>query len=93
MKSYLVGRRSSTVACDIEVPESERSVSRRHLEITMDDTGRCYLVHLHPRNTTKAQGNDGTWHQVSQDYVELDTPLLLGKYHTTARQLLKLVAE
>lgn len=85
---YLVGRRNRTVDCDIVLPETEKSVSRKHLELTVTASGRCYLVHVHPRNSTQVLGNDGTWQRICQDYVELDTPLLLGEYRTTARQLL-----
>jgi pSer/pThr/pTyr-binding forkhead associated (FHA) protein len=85
---YLVGRRNRTVSCDIELPESEKSVSRKHLELTVTASGQCYLVHVHPKNTTQVQASDGSWRRISQDYVALDTPLLLGEYRTTARQLL-----
>lgn len=91
IRTYLVGRRNSTVTCDIALPESELSVSRKHLELTMTPTGQCYLVHLHPQNTTKVLGRDGSWLPISQDFVELDAPLLLGTYRTTARDLLALL--
>ncbi|MCB1131803.1 MAG: FHA domain-containing protein [Verrucomicrobiae bacterium] len=88
IRTYLVGRRNSTIPCDIALPESETSVSRKHLELTLTPTGQCYLVHVHPRNTTRIQVPGGSWVSISQDYVDLDTPLLLGNYRTTARQLL-----
>jgi hypothetical protein len=91
MRTYLVGRRNSTVACDITLPESEKSVSRKHLELTVTKDGRCYIVHVHPQNTTKVQTRDGCWTPISQDYVELDAPLMLGSCRTTARQLLAMV--
>ncbi|MCX6977140.1 MAG: FHA domain-containing protein [Verrucomicrobia bacterium] len=88
IRTYLVGRRNQTVACDISLPESEITVSRKHLELTMTAAGRCYIVHVHPQNTTKVKGRDGEWVPISQDYVELDAPLMLGSYRTTARELL-----
>jgi hypothetical protein len=91
MRTYLVGRRNSTVSCDIALPASETSVSRKHLELTVTASGRCYIVHVHPKNTTRIMRNSGAWEPVSQDYVDLDTPLLLGNYQTTARQLLAMV--
>jgi len=91
IRTYLVGRRNSSVQCDIALPESETSVSRKHLELTVTATGRCYIVHVHPQNTTQMQGRDGAWVPISQDYVDLDTPLMLGRYQTTARQLLALL--
>ena len=87
--TYLVGRLNSNVPCDIALPANERSVSRKHLELTMVADGRFYLVHLHPRNTTKAFLN-GAWRKITQDYVNADTPLLLGNYETTAERLLTL---
>ena len=93
IRTYLVGRRNSAVRCDIALPESEISVSRKHLELTVTAGGRCYIVHVHPRNTTKVLGRDGTWVPVSQDYVDPDTPLMLGPYPTTARQLLALLVQ
>jgi len=93
IRTYLVGRRNHAVACDIALPESEVSVSRKHLELTMTASGRCYIVHVHPKNTTKVQGRDGSWVPVSQDYVELDTPLMLGEYRTTARRLLAMLPQ
>jgi hypothetical protein len=93
IRTYLVGRRNSTVACDIALPESETSVSRKHLELTVTPTGQCYIVHVHPQNTTQVQGRDGAWVRITQDYVELDTPLMLGTHQTTARNLLALLRQ
>ncbi len=86
-KVYIVGRRNSRVRCDIELPETEKSVSRKHLELTVDGSERCYLVHISKENTTKVLDN-GTWRVISQESVEIDAPLLLGSYRTTAREML-----
>lgn len=91
IRTYLVGRRNSSVQCDIALPENEKSVSRKHLELTVTPAGQCYIVHVHPKNTTQVQGRDGTWVRISQDYVDYDTPLMLGNHRTTARQLLALL--
>ena len=91
IRTYLVGRRNSSVRCDIALPETESSVSRKHLELTVTASGRCYIVHVHPKNTTKVQGRDGAWVPISQDYVEPDTPLMLGTCRTSARQLLAIL--
>jgi predicted component of type VI protein secretion system len=91
IRTYLVGRQNRSVSCDIAIPEREKSVSRKHLEITVTASGTCYIVHVHPKNTTKVLARDGTWVSISQDYVEMDAPLLLGEYRTTARQLLDLL--
>ena len=91
IRTYLVGRRNTSVRCDIALPETETSVSRKHLELTVTASGRCYIVHVHPKNTTRVQGRDGTWVPISQDYVEPDTPLMLGACRTSARQLLAML--
>ncbi len=90
-QTYRVGRANSTVPCDIAIPAREKSVSRRHLELTPAPDGRCFLVHVHPRNRTHVF-RDGKWREISQDYVDPDTPLRLGAYHTTARRLLAMLA-
>ena len=87
MRIYLVGRRNDRQPCDIEVPSSATSVSRKHLELSVTDDGRCYLVHLHLQNVT-AVYRSGNWRNLTQDYVEWDELLRLGDYETTARDLL-----
>jgi hypothetical protein len=93
IRTYLVGRRNSSVQCDIALPESETSVSRKHLELTVTASGQCYIVHVHPQNTTKVQARDGAWLPISQDYVDYDTPLMLGNHQTTARHLLAMLQQ
>ncbi len=87
MRTYLVGRSNTTQPCDIELPSDATSVSRRHLELSVTDDGRYYVVHLHPRNFTKVNRR-GVWETITQDYVEADEPLLLGDCQTTVRQML-----
>lgn len=89
MPTYLVGRSNSRQPCDIELPAVEATVSRKHLELSVTDDGRFYVVHLHPRNTT-AVYRGGSWRMITQDFVEGDEPLRLGTYETTARNLLAL---
>ncbi len=90
VKTYFVGRRNSSIPCDIALPEHEMSVSRKHLEITPTADGQCYIVHTTSQNTTQLL-NRGVWQPISQTFVELDTPLLLGAYQTTARRLLAML--
>jgi hypothetical protein len=93
IRTYLVGRQNSTIPCDIALPENEVSVSRKHLEITVTTSGRCYIVHVHPQNKTEVQSRDGIWAPITQDYVDFDAPLKLGGYITTARLLLALLPQ
>ena len=92
IRTYLVGRSNSSVACDIALPDNEKSVSRKHMELTVTSSGQCYIVHTHPENTTKVLDRNGAWILISQDYVDFDTPIMLGNYQTTARQLLALLS-
>jgi hypothetical protein len=55
--------------------------------------GRCYLVHLHPQNTTQVRGTAGAWVRITQEYVAWDAPLRLGAYQTSARQLLAMLSQ
>jgi len=89
-RTYLVGRANSTIPCDIAIPTEERSVSRKHMELTVTADDRYYIVHVHTRNKTKAY-QDGQWIAIGQDFVDLDTPLRLGGYETTVRHLLAML--
>jgi len=90
IRTYLVGRQNKSVPCDIALPATETSVSRKHLELTVTGDGRYYIVHVHSRNTTKVW-RDGAWIPVSQDFVDADTPLRLGRHETTVRHLLAML--
>lgn len=82
----VVGRANPASPYDIEIPASEKSVSRPHLEITIDRNGRYYVSHLGQNATfMKVQGQ---WKPLLQDYVDADAPLKLGDYQTTIRELL-----
>ena len=86
-RTYLVGRANSSIPCDIYVSAQESSVSRKHMELTVTEDGRYYVVHIHPRNTTKVF-RDGQWISLTQDFVDLNAPLRLGSFETSVNQLL-----
>jgi len=90
MRTFLVGRRNSRQPCDIQLPESESSVSRKHLELSVTDDGKFYIVHLHPKNRTEVY-RGGVWESITQDFVDPDDPLRLGLYESTARKLVAMV--
>lgn len=90
-RTYLVGRANSSIPCDINISAQESSVSRKHMELTVTDDGRYYVVHIHPRNTTKVLRN-GSWITLTQDFVNPDEPLRLGSYETSVNQLLGIVS-
>lgn len=84
----VVGRRTKSKSCDIELPASATTVSRAHLELTITADNRYYIVSLGANKTRVKKG--GRWHSLLQDYVEADAQLMLGEYSTTVRDLLEL---
>jgi predicted component of type VI protein secretion system len=89
MKTYIVGRSRKS---DIIIDHINRTVSRKHLKITVEDDGKYYILDCESTNGTYRQ--EGTrWAQIKQSYVDIDEPLLLGRYKTTIRELLELRAE
>ena len=83
-----MGRANSSIPCDINISAEETSVSRKHMELTVTEDGRFYIVHIHPRNTTKVF-KDGNWLSLTQDFVDLNARLKLGSYETSVNQLLQ----
>ncbi len=84
MKTYQVGRSHKN---DIVIPETEKTVSGIHLEMTQDDKGNYYIVDRKSTNGTYRKHKDH-WLRIQHAYVEPDEPLLLGRYEITIRQLL-----
>jgi hypothetical protein len=92
-KVFLVGRKNSSRPCDINLPETELSVSRHHLELTVANNGVFYILNLEVRNSTMVKKPDGAWMTVTQAKVEVDTPIRLGEYETTPRKLLSMIGQ
>lgn len=84
---YSVGRKNSHVPCDIAIPAGEDSVSRPHLEITVTDGGRFYVVDVGSANGTFVL-RGGRWSSLTQDYVRADERIRLGDFETTVADLM-----
>ena len=88
MKWFTIGR--DPELCDIAICEGEKheQISRLHMELTVARNARtCYLVDRCSTNGCYVQ-KDGEWEAITQAEVEWDTPLLLGNYLTSAKELI-----
>lgn len=81
-KTYTVGRSS-----DADIQVDGQSVSRRHLELTLADGGKYYLVDANSSAGTFIQ-RGGSWEAIKQGFVTEDDLLMLGKESIPVRQLL-----
>lgn len=89
MQHYTVGRDNPRIQADIRIPRTEDTVGRMHMELSCLDDGRYYIVDQGAVNKTKVL-EAGAWREITDAYVELDTPIMLGAYQTTVRSLLAL---
>jgi len=86
---FRVGR--SPEHCDIVVEDNQRTVSGYHMELLRTGRGRLY-VRDHSRNGTFIFRNQ-RWERIEEGYVEPDEFLSLGRYHTTAGELIRTAEE
>lgn len=86
---FRIGR--SPDHCDIVVDDSHRTVSGFHLELLRTGRGRLY-VRDRSRNGTFIFRHQ-RWERIEEGYVDADDFLSLGRYHTTAGELLTLAEE
>lgn len=91
MKTYVVGRDNSRIPCDIYTPARESTVSRPHLELTITDDGKYYILDVNSASGTFIMKNR-QWQRISQEYVGIDTAVRLGTFETTVRKLLAMKA-
>lgn len=82
--TYTIGR---DAAAEIRIPDSERTVSGVHAEVTLATDGRLYLTDRNSTNGTRIY-RGGDWRPLRQAFVEWDEPIQLGAYQTSLRQLL-----
>lgn len=86
---FRIGR--SPDHCDIVVDDSHRTVSGLHMELLRTGRGRLY-VRDRSRNGTFIFRHQ-RWERIEEGYVEADDFLSLGRYHTTAGELMALAEE
>ena len=88
MKSYRIGRGAHRVQIRI----GDDSLSALHAELVKSRSGRYYLTDCASTNGTFQLRRD-EWVGLKQGYVEADTPLKLGEYKTTVRDLLTMARD
>jgi len=87
MTVYTVGRENPKIDLDIIIPRHEETVGRLHINLTCEDDGRYCITDRGALNKTFIMVG-GSWRQISEAHVEIETPLMLGSYQTTVKQLL-----
>ncbi len=84
MDIYSIGRRNM----DIIIEDQEKTVSKRHAELTVSDDGRnYYLVDCNSSNGTFVHRR-GQWERIKQDTVRLDEVVKFGSSVVRLKELL-----
>jgi predicted component of type VI protein secretion system len=87
IKTYIIGRNPE---CDIVLADA--TISRRHAELAESADGRFFLIDRESAaGTWSRKGSE--WVKLRQAFVSEDEPLMLGRYTTTVKALLKLLAQ
>lgn len=87
IRTWLIGRNPE---CDIVLADA--TISRRHAELVEAADGRFFLTDRESAAGTWTWRN-GEWVRLRQGFVVADEKLLLGRYATTVRALMKLAAK
>jgi predicted component of type VI protein secretion system len=87
MNTYLIGRSPD---CDIVLADA--TISRRHAELVEGADGRFFLTDRQSAAGTWSH-RSGDWSQLRQAFVAPDEQLMLGRYVTSVKALLKLLAQ
>jgi pSer/pThr/pTyr-binding forkhead associated (FHA) protein len=84
MDIYSIGRKNM----DIIIEDQEKTVSKRHAELTVSDDGRnYYLVDCDSSNGTFVH-RQGRWERIKQDTVRLDDVVKFGSSVVRLKELL-----
>lgn len=84
---YQIGR-----GADADIRIDDTSVSRLHAELVVTSGGACHLTDCASSGGSYLARN-GEWTPIKQEFIGLTDPLLLGRYRTTAKQLLALTGQ
>ncbi len=84
---YRIGRSSTA---DIQISDS--SVSRIHAELIVTRNGSYYLTDCGSGGGSFI-ARDGEWAPVQQQYIGATDNILLGRYQTTAQQLVSMLKD
>lgn len=89
LQLLVIGRQSTTSHPDIAVPPDQDTVGRSHAELTVSDSGACYIVDLDSANGTFLK-EAGKWKRIKQAALDLGSEIRLGEYRTTPALLLSM---
>ena len=84
---YQIGRSSTA---DIQIGDS--SVSRIHAELVITQDGSHYLTDCGSGGGSFI-ARDGEWAPIQQQYIGATDNILLGRYQTTAQQLIAMLKD
>lgn len=80
---YRIGRRS-----DMEIRVDDVTVSRVHAELVVTAKGAYFLTDCGSTGGSYV-ARDGEWMPVRQEFISPADSILLGRYQTTARELIQ----
>lgn len=83
--TYRIGRGS-----DVDIRIDDRTVSRVHAELVVTAKGAYYLTDCDSSGGSYVARN-GEWEAITQDFISPMDAILLGRYQTTAQQLMTMV--
>ena len=85
--TYKIGRNS-----DMDIHIGDPTVSRIHAELVVTANGEYYLTDCGSSGGSYVARN-GEWIPIRQDFISPTDIILLGRYQTTAQQLITMVAQ
>lgn len=83
--TYRIGRGS-----DVDIRIDDRTVSRIHAELVVTAKGAYYLTDCGSSGGSYVARN-GEWEAITQGFISPMDAILLGRYQTTAQQLMAMV--
>ena len=84
--TYKIGRNA-----DMDIRIDDPTVSRIHAELVVTAKGEFYLTDCDSSGGSYVARN-GEWIPIRQDFISPTDVILLGRYQTTASQLIAMVA-
>ena len=87
ISTYKIGRNS-----DMDIRIDDITVSRIHAELIMTANGEFYLTDCGSSGGTYVARN-GEWIPIRQEFIAPTDAILLGRYQTTAQQLIAMAAQ
>jgi pSer/pThr/pTyr-binding forkhead associated (FHA) protein len=83
-----VGRKNTSEKPDISIPENELTVGRKHIEITLGESGKIFITDLNSSNGTFIK-ESGSWKRIAHSYVTRNSEIRIGDFETTINNLIR----